>query len=61
MVCGGMIFTNQLSSLCGVIPIGMDMDGFSVPELPYPLGYTGHAVINDSLLWISGKAILTFY
>ena len=52
-----MIITNQLSSLCGVVPIGMDMDGFSIPKLPYPMGYMGHAVINDSLLWISGMAL----
>ena len=55
LICGGLLISNQFSSLCHIIP---NIDGLTEPYLPNPYGYAGHAVINNSLLWISGRVML---
>ena len=52
IVCGGVNLENQtFYDECHIFDIE---GGLVAPILPLEMAYSGHAVVNNSLLWISG-------
>lgn len=51
LICGGVKNMNQMTDECHII----DTEGGMIaPTLMSPLAMAGYAVVNNSLLWISG-------
>ena len=51
LICGGLLLDGYYSDECHVI----DVEGNMIaPTLPVKIAYSGHAVVNNSWLWISG-------
>ena len=51
LICGGQVLTGELTDQCHVIP---NLEELSPLSLPFPMAYMGHAVVNNSLLWLTG-------
>ena len=52
IVCGGVNLVNPgFYDECHIFDIE---GGMIAPTLPLKMAYSGHAVVNNSLLWISG-------
>ena len=54
LICGGDSGAGTFSDECDIIP---NVEGISSPMLPYPISHAGYAVVNDSILWITGGVI----
>ena len=51
LICGGVLLFDGYSDQCYVI----DVEGNMIaPTLPVKIANSGHAVVNNSWLWISG-------
>ena len=58
LICGGVALFDGYSDQCYVI----DVEGNMIaPTLPVKIAHSGHAVFNNSWLWISGGLYIDEY